>query len=214
MSEKYELYKQAGFGVRVGFGQRPAILVVDLIKGCTYKDSPLPSQMDLDSVVENTRRLIDEARTKKIPIIYAVIGGYRSDLHDAGLLGVKLPGLRIFTEGSKWCEIDERLEVRKEDFIVWKKRQSAFFGTDLTMLLHRLRMDTLIATGCTTSGCFRATVFDACSYDYHTIIPLECVGDRTEDIHEPNLFDMNSKNADVIPLSEVLAFIRNMKPLS
>jgi maleamate amidohydrolase len=82
------------------------------------------------------------------------------------------------------------------------------------MLLNRLRVDTLIVTGCTTSGCFRATVFDASSYDYRTIVPLECVGDRTEDIHEANLFDMNSKNADVIPLSEVLSFIKNMEPLS
>jgi maleamate amidohydrolase len=213
MSDKYEKYRQAGLGSRVGFGQRPAVIVVDLNKGCTYKDSPLPTLMDLDHVVEDTRKLIHEARMKKIPIIYVTMGPYRPDLLDAGLLRVKVPGLRIFMEGSRWCEIDERLEVRPEDFIIWKKRQSAFFSTNLTVLLHTLRVDTLIVTGCVTSGCIRATVTDACSYDFHTIIPRECVGDRTEDIHQANLFDMNSKNADVIPLEEVLSFIRNMQPM-
>ena len=87
-------------------------------------------------------------------------------------------------------------------------------GTNLLMILNRLRVDTVIITGCTTSGCVRATVFDASSYDFHTIIPKECVGDRSEDIHEANLFDMNSKNADVIPIEEVVSFIRNMKPMN
>lgn len=213
MSDKYDKYKEAGLGSRIGFGLRLAILVVDLNKGCTYKDSPLPTLMNLDPVVDNTRKLIDAAREKKISIIYVTMGPYRPDLYDIGYLGVKVPGLRIFTGGSKWCEINERLDVRSEDFIVWKKRQSAFFGTDLTMLLHKLRVDTVIVTGCVTGGCVRATVTDSCSYDFRTIIPMECVGDRTNDIHEANLFDMNSKNADVISLQEVLSFIGNMEPM-
>ena len=214
MMDKYEKYKQAGLGSRVGFGKRPAIIVVDLNKGCTYKDSPLITLMDLDSVVENTRELIDVARVKKVPIIYVTMGPFRPDGSDTGMLGIKIPGIRFFSEGSKWCDIDERLEVREEDFVVWKKRQSAFFGTDLVMLLHRLQVDTLIVTGCVTSGCFRATVLDACSYDFRTIIPQECVGDRTDDIHEANLFDMNSKNADVIPVEDVVSFIKNMEPMT
>lgn len=210
MTDKYEKYKLAGLGTRIGFGKSPAILIIDLNKGCTHKDSPLPPLMDLDSVVENTRMLIDEARQKKIPIIYATLGPYRPDLLDAGWIQTKMPGLRIFIEGSKWSEIDERLELRSEDFIVWKKRQSAFFGTDLLPILHRLQVDTLIVTGCVTSGCIRATVIDASSYDFRTIIPQECLGDRTDDIHEASLFDMNSKNADVITLEEVVAHIRNI----
>jgi nicotinamidase-related amidase len=171
--------------------------------------------MDLDPVVLNTRKLIDEARGKKIPIIYVTIGPYRPDGSDAGILGIKIPRLgTTFSAGSKWCEIDERLEVRPEDFIIWKKRQSSFFGTDLVMLLHRLKVDGLIVTGCVTSGCLRATVLDACSYDFPTTIPRECVGDRTEDIHQANLFDMNAKNADVISLAEVISLIKSMGPLS
>ena len=211
MADKYEKYRQAGLGSRMGFGKRPAIVVVDLNKGCTYPDSPLPPLMDLSSVVLNTRRLIDEARRKKVPIIYLTLGSFRTDSQDVGLVQIKMPGLKIFTEGSKWSEIDERLEVRKEDFTVWKKRQSGFFGTDLLMILNGLGVDTVIITGCTTSGCVRATVFDASSYNFHTILPRECVGDRTDDIHEANLFDMDSKNADVIPLEEVLSHIRNME---
>jgi nicotinamidase-related amidase len=210
MGGKYEKYKQAGLGSRMGFGKKPAIVVVDLNKGCTDPDSPLPPLMDLSSVVANTRRLIDESRQKAIPIIYLTLGPFRADSEDVGLVKVKMPGLKIFTEGSMWSEIDEGLEVRTDDFVVWKKRQSGFFGTDLLMILNGLRVDTVIITGCTTSGCVRATVFDASSHNFHTIIPKECVEDRTDDINEANLFDMNSKNADVLPLEEVITFIRNM----
>ena len=131
-------------------------------------------------------------------MIYTTLGPYREDMQDAGPLGFKVPGLRIFGAGSKWAEIDDRLEVRAEDYLIWKKWQSAFYGTDLASILVHRRIDTLVVAGCVTSGCVRATVVDACTHGYRVIIPRECVGDRTPDIHEANLFDMNAKNADVV----------------
>jgi maleamate amidohydrolase len=208
MDEKHRKYQEAGLGRRIGFGERPAILVVDFNKGCTDRRSPLPPLMDLDSQIETTRRLIDLARTSGTLILYTTLGPYREDLQDLGPLGYKVPGLRIFTQGSEWAEIDERLEVRKEDYVIWKKWQSSFFGTDLLSILVHRRIDTIVVTGCVTSGCVRATVVDACTHGFRVTIPRECVGDRTPDIHEANLFDMNAKNADVIAVAEVEAFFR------
>lgn len=212
MEDKHAKYREAGLGRRIGFGENPAILVVDFNKGCTYPDSPLPPLMNLDEEIAATRRLIDLARRSGCFVIYTTLGPYREDLQDVGPLGYKVPGLRIFTAGSKWAEIDERLEVRNEDYIVWKKWQSSFYGTDLASILVHRKIDTLIVTGCVTSGCVRATVVDACTHGFRVTIPRQCVGDRTTDIHEANLFDMNAKNADVIDVDEVEAFLHSRVP--
>jgi|RhiMethySRZTD1v2_1073278.scaffolds.fasta_scaffold09608_2 nicotinamidase-related amidase len=214
MDEKNRKYQQAGLGRRVGFGERPAIVVVDFNKGCTHPESPLPPLMNLDREIAATRQLIDLSRGSDVLIVYTTLGPYREDLQDIGPLGHKVPGLRIFTAGSKWAEIDERLEVCPQDYVVWKKWQSSFFGTDLLSILVHQRIDTVIVTGCVTSGCVRATVVDACTHGFRVIVPRDCVGDRTAEIHEANLFDMNAKNADVISVSEVEAWFRNRAPLS
>ena len=210
MDDKHVKYQKAGLGRRIGFGDRPAILVVDFNKGCLAKDSPLPPLMDLDDQVARSRRLIDLARPTGALIVYTTLGPYREDMQDVGPLGFKVPGLRIFTAGSTWAEIDPRLEVRPEDYVIWKKWQSSFHGTDLASILVHRRIDTLVVVGCVTSGCVRATVVDACTHGYRVTIPRECVGDRTPEIHEANLFDMNAKNADVIPVGEVEAYFRNL----
>ena len=149
MDDKHTKYQKAGLGRRIGFGERPAILIVDFNKGCLAKDSPLPPLMDLDDQVARTRSLIDLARESGTLVIYTTLGPYREDMQDAGPLGFKVPGLRIFGAGSKWAEIDDRLEVRAEDYLIWKKWQSSFHGTDLASILglpahryagrHRLR---------------------------------------------------------------------------
>lgn len=207
MNDKERKYRKAGLGRRIGFGERPAIVVVDLNKGCCDPDSPLPPLMDLSDVVERTRRLIDIGRKSGTSVIYTTLGPYRDDLQDVGWLAHKVPGLAIFTAGSVWAEIHEDLEVRAEDLVIWKKWQSSFFGTDLCSILISKCIDTVIVTGCVTSGCIRATVVDSCSYGFRTIVPKECVGDRTPDIHEANLFDMSAKNADVIPVAEVEVYL-------
>lgn len=208
MEEKHRKYELAGLGRRIGFGERPAILVVDFNKGCTYPNSPLPPLMDLSREVAATRALIDLGRQAGALVLYTTLGPMREDLQDIGPLGHKIPGLRIFTAGSVWAEIDERLEVLPQDYVIWKKWQSSFYGTDLASILVHRQIDTVIATGCVTSGCVRATVVDACTHGFRVIIPRECVGDRTVDIHEANLFDMNAKNADVIPMAEVEAYFQ------
>jgi maleamate amidohydrolase len=94
-----------------------------------------------------------------------------------------------------------------------KKYASAFFGTPLAATLVARGVDTLMVTGCTTSGCVRATVVDAISHGFRPIIPQEAVGDRAQEPHEANLFDMDSKYGDVVPLSEALAYLEDLKPI-
>ena len=202
-----DLYRKGGIGRRVGYGAKPAMLVVDLIRGCTEKDSPLPPLMNLDLVVRNTEKLLAAARQRRLHVLFTTLGPYRTDLKDVGPIAVKMPGLHIFTEDSPWAEVDPRLKMRPGEFLIYKKWQSSFFGTDLHPILTGLGIDTLIVTGCVTSGCVRATVTDAASSGYRVIMPRECIGDRTAAIHEANLFDLNAKNGDVVGLDEVLAHL-------
>jgi len=144
-----------------------------------------------------------------VPVIYST-ATYRGDLLDAGWFGVKVPSMKLLQEGSRAVEIDSRVARQPEDFVISEKMPSVFFGTNLTILLTRLQIDTLIVTGCTTSGCVRATVVDGCSSGYRVIVPRECVGDRAQVPHEVNLFDMDQKYADVVPLQEVISYLESI----
>ena len=104
MDDKHVKYQTAGLGRRIGFGERPAILVVDFNKGCVARDSPLPPLMELEEQVGRTRALIDLARPSGTLVLYTTLGPYREDMQDVGPLGYKVPGLRIFTAGSTWVE--------------------------------------------------------------------------------------------------------------
>lgn len=198
-----QLYETVGIHGRVGFGERPAILLVDFQYILTRGGL---SGGNILEAVRNSRRFIDVARERRIPLIYTYVA-YRDDFKDSGIWGRKAPGLAKCVHGSKAVEIDEMLTPGGEDLVICKKMASAFFGTALLMHLVKLRVDTLIVTGNSTSGCVRASVVDACSYGYRVIVPEECVGDRHEAPHQANLFDMGAKYADVLPLEEVLEYI-------
>ncbi|MBA3368201.1 MAG: isochorismatase family protein, partial [Geodermatophilaceae bacterium] len=160
-------FKDKGFAARVGFGQRPALLVVDLIRGFTDARSPLAG--DLDPQIEATNALLRSAREAQIPLIFTTVA-YDADLQEAGLWIRKIPANSWLVEGSEWVELDERLGRRDSEMLLVKKYASCFFGTDLIARLQSKRIDTLLVTGCTTSGCVRATVVDACSYGFHTVV--------------------------------------------
>lgn len=196
-----ELGREQQFGGRVGFGRRPAVLVVDFFYGCT--DPAYLGGGTVGEAVDRTAALLRTARAAGVPVIYTVTQ-YRADGRDAGFFGVKVPLLRLLQEGSKAVEIDSRVAPFPEDHVVVKKMASAFFGTPLQGLLAGLGTDTVIVAGCTTSGCVRASVVDACSSGYRVIVPRECVGDRAPGPHEASLFDMDAKYADVAGLDDVL----------
>nr|MDP9461839.1 isochorismatase family protein [Actinomycetota bacterium] len=170
-----EEFRAKGFGRRVGFGERPALLAVDFITGFTDQRSPLAG--DLDTQLAATNRLLEPARAAGIPVIFSTVA-YDPELQEAGIWIRKIPSNSWLVEGSEWVEIDERLEQRPHETTLVKKYASCFFGTDLAARLVSRRIDTLIVTGCTTSGCVRATVVDACSFGFHTIVVEDAVGDR------------------------------------
>ncbi len=202
--ETFDFYVKKGFAARVGFGARPALVVIDIIRAFTDMRSPLAS--NLDSQVDAIRQLLAQAREARIPIIFSTVA-YDPDLQEAGIWIRKIPSNSWLVEGSEWVELDERLERRPNEMLLVKKYASCFFGTDLVARLVSRGVDTLIVTGCTTSGCVRATAVDACSLGLHTIVVEEAVGDRAELPHIANLFDIDAKYGDVVGLDEALQYL-------
>lgn len=202
-----EQYRRKGLGARVGFGARPAVLVVDLYRGSIEKESPLAC--DLEKVVAETVRILDVARKIQIPVLFTVVE-YDPEYKEAGLFISKVPSLKFLVKGSRWVELDPRLGRRAEEPIVTKHFASAFFGTDLAPLLRAREVDTVIVTGCTTSGCIRATVVDALQNGFRAIVPEGAVGDRSETVHAANLFDMDAKYGDVVPVAAVLDYFQRV----
>jgi maleamate amidohydrolase len=188
------------FGGELGFGPRPAVVVVDLIEGFTDAASPLGA--DLDAVVGDTRRLLDGARAAGVPVIFTTVVYDEANERAAAVFLRKVPALAVLRPGSRWVEVDARLGRRPDEPVLAKAFASAFFGTPLAAMLAG--RDTLVVCGASTSGCVRATVVDALQHGLVPIVPRECVGDRWQAAHDANLFDVDAKYGDVVPLSAVL----------
>jgi len=201
-------YARSGIGGRVGFGTHSALLIVDFQRGFTDSASGIGG--DLSKPIQATQTLLELARKLRLPIAYTAVG-FDASTKDGATWLRKMPGLSILLEGSHWCKIDARIEPQAGEPVWVKRAASAFFGTPIIPFLTAARVDTLIVTGCVTSGCIRATTVDAVSYGYRTIVPRECVGDRAEPPHVSNLFDIDSKYADVEPLSGVLDHLARIR---
>jgi nicotinamidase-related amidase len=202
-----QLFAQRGFGIRLGFGERPALLVVDFIKAFT--DPKMPLGASLNAELMETNRLLEAAHAARIPVYFTVEQFDEPDLGDAGIAGLKQKGIASLRAGTPAVEIDERLRRAPDDAVLVKKFASAFFSTDLASRLQFRRIDTLIIAGCTTSGCVRATVVDACQYGFRAIVAEEAVGDRSKAAHEQSLFDIDAKYGDVRKIGEILAYLQH-----
>jgi nicotinamidase-related amidase len=205
--EAVRVYSAARLGQAVTMGERPAVLVVDFSCGFTDPECALGSELSAE--VEATRRLLDEARARDVPVIFTTIG-FEPSLRDGGLWLQKVPTLGDLQVGGRWVEIDPRLERREDETIVLKKGASAFFGTNLAAILISQGIDSVILCGATTSGCVRATAIDLLQHGFPTLVPRECVGDRAQAPHEANLFDIQAKYADVVSLEDALAYLESV----
>lgn len=201
-------FQQRGFGQRIGFGHRPAVIVVDLIVGFTDAASPLGS--NLDTQVAACNELIAASREAGVPVIFFTVS-YDEDLADAGVWRLKMGGLASLRSGTKAVQIDPRLNRQPGDTLMVKKYASCFSGTDLSARLVALGIDSLFVAGCTTSGCVRATVVDAVQSGFKPIVVRQAVGDRSVAAHEQSLLDMDAKYADVLDLEDVLKHLNNSK---
>jgi maleamate amidohydrolase len=205
--EARRVYEEARIGENVTLGQNPAVLVVDF--SCGFTDAACTLGADMTAEVEATKRLLDAARAKGLPVIFTTIG-YEQSLKDGSLWMQKVPALAELQLGGRWVEIDPRLEPREDEPVIVKKGASGFFGTNLASILVSQQVDSVIMCGATTSGCIRATAIDLLQYGFPTIVPRECVGDRAQAPHEANLFDINAKYADVVSLEEAIDYVESV----
>lgn len=184
----------------LGLGQRPALILVDLICGFTDPTCPLGSACD--EVVASNARLLEVFRMAKLPVFFTTVI-YR-DQQQARVFRQRINALNLLTPESKWVQVDSRLAPLPSEAVVEKQWASSFFRTDLDQRLRQVGADSLVVTGLTTSGCVRATVVDGLQHDYAVVVPREAVGDRNAEAHAANLFDMHAKYADVQALDQVL----------
>ena len=185
----------------LGLGQRPGLVVVDMINGFT--DGACPLGTDCPEVVAANAELLQAFRAHKLPVFFTTVVFH--DDTQASVFRSRIEALNVLQPGSHWVQIDPRLAPLADEAVVEKQWASAFFGTDLDRQLRAAGVDSLVVTGLTTSGCVRATVVDGLQSNYPVVVPVEAVGDRNPDAHAANLFDMNAKYADVMPLAEVMA---------
>jgi nicotinamidase-related amidase len=198
------LYQSRGLGARVGFGSRPAVIVVDYIVGFTDETSPLAGNFNRE--LKATKSLLDAMRGRRFPVVFTTTA-YDKAMTEAGVFVRKVPSLSVLQRGSRLVEIDPSLKRRRNEVVIEKQYASAFFGTPLASTLHAQGVDTLIVTGCTTSGCVRATAVDGLQHGLRVIVPRECVGDRAPGPHEANLIDIDGKYGDVMGVKEVIALV-------
>jgi N-formylmaleamate deformylase len=206
-SDTEHLYDRAGFGRPASRGSRPAVVVVDFSRGFT--DTSYPTGSDMSAQVAATAGLVEAARAKGCPIAYTTIA-FEANGKDGGAWLQKMPGLAVLEEGTPPVELDPNLDRRPEDTLITKKGASAFFGTNLAAVLVAQRVDTVILCGATTSGCVRASAVDAVQHGFPTLVPRECVADRAPGPHDANLFDIQAKYADVLPLEHVMTYVESL----
>ena len=213
-----QVFAAAGYGKRQGFGSRPAVIVVD-VNYNFVGDTPEPILESIKKYrnscgeegwqgVYQISRLLDAARGKGVPIFYSTAPSQRSALAAGRWHGKNRRGEEDFQRRSQdGNEIVREIAPHEGDIVILKDKPSVFFGTPLMSYLHELQVDTLLVAGTTTSGCVRATVVDAFSYNFKVVVAEECVFDRGQASHKVNLFDMQAKYADVVPLEATLNYL-------
>jgi nicotinamidase-related amidase len=197
-------YERAGFGGRLQWGQRPAVLVVDFT--LAFTDPNCPTGCELSPELSATARLLSVARETNTPILFT------SQLFDASHAGSALwrqkgESLAELVAGSRWVEIDPRVEPQSGERVIGKLGASALFETETLALLRTAGADTVLVCGATTSGCVRATVVDLLQVGIPAVVVSDCVGDRSEQQHRASLLDIDAKYGDVTALAEALDYL-------
>ena len=201
-----ENYKRA-FGKRIGFGKKPALILIDFVEAYFDKDCALYA--GVEDALASALRLQKVARETNTPVIYTNVV-YRPGGADGGRFYQKSMVLHNFVQGSPMGNWPMGLEVAADELVISKQYPSAFFGTSLASTLTAMGIDTLIHTGLSTSGCVRATCVDSCSHGFIPIIVRDACGDRHEAPHESNLFDMDAKYGDVVSEAEAITYMQSL----
>jgi maleamate amidohydrolase len=203
-----DIYSRQGLGHQSGFGVKPALLIVDFTNG--FNDPELFGGGNISAAIDKTEALLACARRRAIPVIFTRVV-YAADGSDRGVFCLKAPGLANLTEDAPASQVVPQLTPQAGERVICKTQPSAFFGNDLAGWLKGRGVDTVLVTGCTTSGCVRASVVDAMSNNFRTIVVTDAVGDRAIGPHDANLFDMVQKYADLHTTAEVIAYLEDMR---
>jgi maleamate amidohydrolase len=189
-------------------GEQPAVLVIDLQYAFTDPEFDFGGAELIERATVNTARLLEVARAADAPVFQTVVAweGER----DIGLWPIKLPATARITPDSRWAKVDKRVWT-DTDVLLPKKWPSFYHGTPLHSLLTAAECDTVIVTGCTTSGCVRATTVDSFSNGFRTLVPEDCVGDHGHDAHLSNLRDVHRRYAEVTSSDEVISYLAELR---
>lgn len=186
-------------------GQRPALLLVDMVEAYLQPQSPLFCET-AEAAAGVAQRLVETSRSNNIPVIFTNVE-YEPGGTNGGVFYRKAPVLKVFDQGSDLGAFPQALKPESGDLVITKQYPSAFFGTGLAEELRALGVDTLIIGGFSTSGCVRATVLDAMQYGFIPFVVRDACADRHPDPHSSNLFDLQAKYAEVIDSADVNAIL-------
>jgi maleamate amidohydrolase len=199
-----DIYAQRGYGAApIGFGEKPGVVVIDFQRGFTDERYPMGGAPMVDQAVENTVGVMRAAKAAGLPVVACVIA---FDGRASAPLWKVDPVLDLVA-GSEACELDPRIAAAEPDVVLQKTAPSLFFGTPAGAILTRNRVDTVIVTGCITSGCVRASVIDAFSLGFRVQVAKDCVGDHDQAAHEQNLADVGRRYADIIDADAAISGI-------
>lgn len=207
-AEARRIYKERGFMRKMGFGKAPAITTVDMARAWMSEGHPFTCDHS-EEVCANALKVLEAGRKSGVPIFHTTTGYIGKQQWDLPRWDEKIP-MSALDINSEWLEIDPKLKPRPEEPVIHKKYASNFFGTHLAQTLNFLGVDTLIVMGATSCACVRHTVMDSTGYGFKTIVPEGTVGDRVPGVIEWNLFDMEAKFADVVPVDEVVEYLEGI----
>lgn len=207
MSENLDSNYANVYGNKIGFGKKPALILIDFVEA--YFDKNCDLYADVEDALASAKRILEAARKAGILVVYTNVVYHKSGVNGGRFYQKAMP-LKNFVEGSPMGEWPKGLVPREDELVVSKQYPSAFFATSLASTLTAAGVDSVILTGLTTSGCVRASCVDACSHGFIPIVVDEACGDRHEDPHKANLFDMNAKYADVVSEKEAIDYLTNL----
>jgi len=205
-TEREDDYASVGFRGRIGFGDRPAVVVVDVCQAYLEGGPFTDAGGRFEAARQSAERVVDAARAAGHPVLFTTVR-LSPGRADGGWFAVKVPGLTAFEEGSPFGDFPESPAPRDGELVVTKQYASAFFGTSLAATLNAQSIDTVVTFGFSTSGCVRATALDALQHGFRPIVVREACGDRDAATNDQNLFDLDSKYADVLSEDDVVAHL-------
>lgn len=199
--DKYAIYQHQGLGGTSGIGRQCALILVDFVNG--FVDVDQLGGPHIEAAADHTQVLLAYFRGLGLPIVHTRVV-FSSDGADVNVFALRVPPLQKLTEDAHASQIVPQLQPQRGEWVIRKRSASAFFETGLAAWLLQRGVDTAVITGCTTSGCVRATVVDAMQHNLRTLVISDCVGDRALEPHAANLFDMQQKYADVMTRDEFI----------